>query len=236
MVTEIKNSLYYFSRYTVKTVLTFWGIYIGFITLFFVLSVTTDGTIEFTGVNTLPATIFMVIFGIMFFKDVFPYNIKLGISRTPFSIAVLIFSVMLTTVMTGIAQLFLVFVNWITEKFNIDNFAFVGLNTQIANFTDHNTLIYEYLVNLTLFLLALLIAVILFRLGFKYGMLVLIILPLSLFIRSVAYTFVNWLSYLAIFHNNYHPGFFLIPIIGFSLLFWFVVRNASVVDQISHKG
>ncbi|WP_017473466.1 hypothetical protein [Amphibacillus jilinensis] len=237
MNNQIKNCLYYFYRFSIKTVIHFWLIYLGFISLFMILAIVTDGSVEFMGVNALPSFIFMVIFAMIFFKDVFPYIIKLGISRKFYIVSTFIFSVLLATFMIFLNLIFLHFINWIIDIFKIENFTFTGLNMgELTDVSSFDILIFEWLLHFTLFMLFLLIGAILFRFGMKYGMLMIFILPLSLFIRPIADIVGEIMPYFGIFHYDYTPFAFLPLIAIVVLLFGLTVQKASIVDQISHKS
>ncbi|MBM7542970.1 hypothetical protein [Amphibacillus cookii] len=237
MNNQIKNCLYYFYKFSFKTIIHFWLIYLGFIALFIGLAIMTDGSVEFMGVNALPSTIFMAIFGLIFFKDVFPYIVKFGVSRKFFIASTVIFSVLLTTMMISLNFIFLHFINWIIDIFKIENFTFTGLNMgELTDVSPFDILIFEWLLHFTLFILFILIGAILFRFGMKYGMLMIIILPLSLFIRPIANKVGELMPYFGIFHYDYTPFAFLPLIAAVVLLFGVTVQKASIVDQISHKS
>ncbi len=202
-----------------------------------ILAIVTDGSVEFMGVNALPSFIFMVIFAMIFFKDVFPYIIKLGISRKFYIVSTFIFSVLLATFMIFLNLIFLHFINWIIDIFKIENFTFTGLNMgELTDVSSFDILIFEWLLHFTLFMLFLLIGAILFRFGMKYGMLMIFILPLSLFIRPIADIVGEIMPYFGIFHYDYTPFAFLPLIAIVVLLFGLTVQKASIVDQISHKS
>lgn len=237
MISEIKKSLYYLYKLSFRTVLIFWLVYLGIMGLFMILAVTAGGGIEFFGVNSLPSLIFMCIHGVIFFKDGFPFVIKYGVSRQGFLSTLFVFSIILSSIMTGLSYLFVRLINWIVELFSIENFDFVALDMgEYVTLTDHNPIFFEWLLHLSLFILFMFVASVLYRFGLKIGGLLLIIFPISMFIRPIAEKVLDLLTYFALFHDNYTPLSFLILIVGLSLLLWFSVKKASVVDQISFKA
>ncbi|SDB93783.1 ABC-2 type transport system permease protein [Pelagirhabdus alkalitolerans] len=237
MDSELKSTLYYFYKYSYKTVMIFWLVYFGFIALFMTLALTTQGTVEFQGVNTLPSTIFMIIFGMLCIKDVFPFVIKFGVSRQKFTLATLVYALMLSTFMLVANHGFFIVTDNLIDVLNINNFNFVSFNAdQYAPLINGNEYLFEWLMYLTFFLFFSLISALFYRLGMKWGLVVLSILPLSMLIQPVGTQILEYLSYLSLFHANYQPIYFLIPISLIVALLGLVIQKMSVIDQVSYKG
>lgn len=234
MLAEIKHNLFYFYKLSIRTVLTFWVIYLGFVLLFMLLTIFTGGEIEFLGVNSMPVFIFMGIYGFLFLKESFPRVIRLGVTRKSYVFSALLFSVLLSIVMTILSNLSLVSINLISETLQIDGFVFAGMaqSLELDNIiiSTISLLVYEGLLYLLIFLSFTLVAAVLFRFGLKLGGLLLIIIPASLFIKPVAKLAQDLIVYIAIFHENYFAPAFIAPYLVISLLFLLTVRKSSVVD------
>lgn len=236
MRTQIKNTLYYFYKYSKKPVTLFWSIYLIILMLFFILTSTPEGFIVFEGVASFPSLIFMIFFPIFMFKSVYPHVIKLGITRKAFSISISIYALALSILMTTLDYAYLKIVNFIIDTLEIENFVFTGLASgELPAQSYGNPLINLWLLSLTAFLLFTLIGAIFYRFGMTWGIIIIMIFPLSLFFRPIGEKIIDVARYLFIFDESYTPLSFLILIAMLTLGIWLVVRRSSIIDQITNK-
>lgn len=236
MITEIKHSLYFFYKLSSRPILSFWLIYLGIITLLGVLAWTAPGSVEFQGANTLPSIIFCGIYAFTFYKTSFSFVIKHGITRNGFIVSLLIFSVLLSVTMTTISNIFFHVINWTVNTLSIEDFNFAALDFSEFSISGAQIILFEGLVHLFVFLLFSLSAAILYRFGLKLGACILIILPASMFIRTVAEKAGDLATYLLLIHDNYMALNFLVPYSLIGVLMWYTARRTSVNNQLTFKS
>lgn len=237
MINQIKHTLQYFFRYSIKPVGMFWLIYFLFLTLMLILSIHDDIALSITGATSFPSMIFMIFFSLLTFKNVFPFVIKLGITRKAYMFATYIYSLLLSLFMIGFNYVYLYFFNLLVDLFSIEGFDFIGLNMdEFSDILIGNVYLFDLLTHLSLFLLFTFIGAFFYRFGVIYGVIFIAIFPLSMLIKSVSMKIVELLSYHVIFHENYTPVSFLIIILSCLILNWLIVHRASIVDQITKQN
>lgn len=237
MFNQIKHTLQYYYSYSIKPVITFWSLFFMFLLLSLLLSNFRDVTFHLTGITSLFSIIFMILFPIFTFKNVFPFVIKLGISRKAFVISTYIYSFTLSLIMTGLNYLYLYGFNLIADGFSIEGFNYIGLNMEgFVELMHGNVYLFDLLLHLTLFLFFTFLGSFFYRFGFVYGLILTFIFPLSMLIRSVGIKIVEALEYFFIFQETYTPLSFIITILISSALLWLVVNRASVIDQITKQN
>ncbi|HHU19208.1 MAG TPA: hypothetical protein GXZ58_03005 [Bacilli bacterium] len=236
MVTQIKQTLQYYYRYSFKPVGMFWLIYFFFLTLMLVLSLHDDIALSITGATSFPSMIFIIFFSLLTFKNVFPFVIKLGVSRKAYMLSTYIYGLLLSLFMVVLNYIYLYFFNLLVNVFSIEGFDYIGLNMgEFADILTGNAYLFDLLVHLSLFLLFTLIGGFFYRFGMIYGVILIAIFPLSMLIKSVGTKIIELLSYLAIFHENYTPLSFLIIILSCLIVNWLIVHRSSTVDQITKQ-
>lgn len=237
MANQIKQTLYYYYRYSIKPVRLFWSIFFLFLTLTLLLSTLEDFSFQFTGITSIISIIFMIFFPIFTFKNIFPFVIKLGVTRKAFIIATYFYSVILSLIMTAFNYIYLYFFNIIAEGLSVEGFDYVGLNMEgFVETLFGNIYLFDWLIHLTLFLLFTFIGAFFYRFGMVYGVIFIALFPLSMLIKSIGLKVIELLSYLNIFHENYTATSYLLMIIICVVLNWFIVQRASVVDQITKQN
>ncbi|MFC4388703.1 hypothetical protein ACFOZ1_12960 [Gracilibacillus marinus] len=236
MFTQIKFNLYYFLKYSYKTVLTFWLIFLGF--LLFFLCITTlfqSFEIEFVGVNTLPSLIFTAIFAVLFFKETFPAIIKFGSSRTSYLFAYVLYLILFTITMSIISNVFLFAMGYIIDFFHIDNFSYYGINIMDHQIATSQLILYESFLYMFFFLVFNIVAALLYKFGYKVSIVFLIIVSFPIFVRSFADELFHFFAQFIITEKEYSQfSFFILYIILIGIL-WLIVRNQSIIDKITNK-
>ena len=79
MTNELSAGLYYMYAYTKRVLSVFWIIILSILTLSFLINMTTKGFVQTE--MAFPVYIFSSIYGFTIVKSVFPYFIKMGITR-----------------------------------------------------------------------------------------------------------------------------------------------------------
>ena len=233
MTNQIKQTLYYYYRYSIKPIRLFWLIFFLFLSLTMLLSNLEDFGFQFTGITSIVSLIFMIFFPIFTFKNIFPFVIKLGITRKSFIVATYIYSIVLSLIMTAINYIFLYLFNLTT----VEGFEYIGLNMEMfEEYIFGNVYLFDWLLHLTLFLLFTFIGAFFYRFGMVYGVILCALLPLSMLIKSIGLKIIELLRHLNIFHEDYTATSYLLIIIICVVLNWFIVQRASVVDQITKQN
>lgn len=237
MTNQIKSTLQYFYRYSIRSVRQFWLIYFLVLVLMLLLSIPDSASFHLTGITSFPSLIFMIFFSLLSFKNIFPFVIKLGVTRKAYIISTYIYAVILSLLMTVLNYIYLYLFNFIADLFAIDGFDFTGLNMEgFIETTFGNVYLYDWLLHISLFLVFTFIGAFFYRFGLLYGSLLLAVFPLSLFIRDFGIKFIESLRYLSIFYEHYTPVVFFIIIIISIIVNWFVVHKASVIDQVTNQN
>src|SRR5699024_7604052 len=96
LITQIKQTLQNNYRYSFKPIRTFWLIF--FLILSFSLAISTADNTSFhlTGIISFPSLVFIFFFSFFSFKNIFPFVIKLGISRKAYMLATYIYALLLS--------------------------------------------------------------------------------------------------------------------------------------------
>ncbi|PKR77169.1 hypothetical protein CEY16_10530 [Halalkalibacillus sediminis] len=235
MFHNVKANLYFMAKDTLNSIVIFWSIYLLFIAAFLLLaSYTPNSTIMMTTV--LPAVIFTVIFGIMLVKETFPYIIKLGSTRHTYFVSVLVYIILFAIVMTIISQTTTWGIMQLQQGLGVGNFEIFTFNGELEESLPLlSTLGYEMMIYSLILSSSLLIGMIFFRFGFLIGGLIFAVAIAMLFIEPILLNVGEFVINMNIFGPNYQPEY-LAYVIGVTLILsWMIIRNASIVDQISKK-
>ncbi|SER48404.1 hypothetical protein SAMN04487944_10534 [Gracilibacillus ureilyticus] len=237
MVQQIKFNMYYLLKSSWSTILIFWGIYTGFIALMFIMAFSFQSSdIEFIGFNTIPSMIFTTVFALLLFKETFPSIIKYGTTRLSYIFSMLVYVILYAVVMTVISNLLIVLIHRFGKVLNITNFQFYGLDTSFQSSVGKlDTMIYEGMLYILLFLVGFIISSLFFRFGYKVSAIFILVIAMPLFIRSYAEDLTDLLSYLIITTDQYTAFAFLLPFSILAVGIWLITRNASIVDKLSNK-
>lgn len=237
MVNQIKHTLQYLYRYSVKPISQFWLIFFLILSFSLVISTSDDTSFHLTGIISFPSLVFMFFFSFFAFKNIFPFVIKLGISRKAYVGATYIYGFLLSFLMTVLNYIYLYLFNFIADSFSIEGFDYTGLNMEgYVEHTFGNIYLFDWLLHLSIFLLITFIAAFFYRFGAIYGTLLIALFPLSLLIRSVGFKFIELLNYFAITDEKYTATSYLIIIVICLVLNWLVVHRASTLDQVTKQN
>lgn len=237
MVNQIKHTLQYLYRYSVKPISQFWLSFFLILSFSLLISISDETSFHLTGIISFPSLVFMFFFSFFAFKNIFPFVIKLGISRKAYILATYIYALLLSFLMTVLNYVYLYLFNFIADGFSIEGFDYTGLNMEgYVEHTFGNVYLFDWLLHLSIFLLITFIAAFYYRFGAILGTLLLALFPLSLLIRSIGFKFVELLNYFAITDEKYTTISYLIIIVICLVLNWFVVQRASTLDQITKQN
>ena len=237
MITQIKQTLQYYYSYSKKPILIFWLSYFSFLLLSLLLSLNDNITFQFYGITSIISIIFLIFYSFLTFKNVFPFVIKLGVSRKAFMLSTYIYGLVLSTLLVLINYIYLYLFNFLADLFSIEGFLFIGMNMpEYIEEIFGNVYLFDWLLHVSLFLLFTFIGAFFYRFGTTYGFLLIGVYVLSLFIRTIALKFVEIFNHLLVFDESYKPSIYLIVIAVCLVLNWFVVHRASTLDQITKQN
>ena len=232
MLKQIQLNLFYFYKTSIKSILSFWLIYIGVIALLLVITTFAGGSMEFVGFNIIPSFIFTIIFSIFFFKDTFPFVIKYGTNRHSYLLSFVLYTLLFAIGMTLLSQITTNLISWVIDLFEIDNFRFFGFHEGfVIPVTILEAAVFEALLYGSLFFLFNCITVIFFRFGYLLGAISIIPFVAMFFFPDILEKIVDIGKLFALGHDNYHVGAYFILYAIFSLIIWLLTRNASILDR-----
>ncbi|MFP7478199.1 hypothetical protein [Terribacillus saccharophilus] len=227
MMKQIQALLYFFAVDSRRTVTIFCSILLLSITILSVLAVS---VVDFMYITiTLPAYIFMVIFGFRTIQESLPFAIKRGITRKSYHTAVGVFILLISLVMiTFLLALQLLF-HAVYQAANITN---IQILRPISASTEMKSILYslplDFAFLLSFFAVGLLLGIVIYKFGFLGGAIlggiVLIGITITLASRERLVDLFTWMQDLALL-----PAFGLIcaiAIVSF-MISWVFIRTSS---------
>ncbi|PAD35586.1 hypothetical protein [Terribacillus saccharophilus] len=227
MMKQIQALLYFFVVDSRRTVTIFCSILLFSITILSILAFAVVDKMYIT--ITVPAYIFMIIFGFKTIQESLPFAIKRGITRKSYHTAVGIFILLISSVMVIFLVAVQLVFNAVIQAANITN---IQILRPIGASTDLKSILYslplDFAFLLSFFAAGLLLGIVVYKFGFLGGAIlggiVLIGVTITLASRERLIDLLTWMQDLAVL-----PAFGLICAIAIIsyIISWLFIRTSS---------
>ncbi|MFJ6414943.1 hypothetical protein ACIQLG_19365 [Terribacillus saccharophilus] len=227
MMKQIQALLYFFVVDSRRTVTIFCSILLFSITILSILAFAVVDKMYIT--ITVPAYIFMIIFGFKTIQESLPFAIKRGITRKSYHTAVGIFILLISSVMVIFLVAVQLVFNAVIQAANITNIQIlrpIGASTELKSILYSLPLDFAFL--LSFFAAGLLLGIVVYKFGFLGGAIlggiVLIGVTITLASRERLIDLLTWMQDLAVL-----PAFGLICAIAIIsyIISWLFIRTSS---------
>ncbi|PAE07275.1 hypothetical protein CHI12_12410 [Terribacillus saccharophilus] len=227
MMKQIQALLYFFVVDSRRTVTIFCSILLFSITILSILAFAVVDKMYIT--ITVPAYIFMIIFGFKTIQESLPFAIKRGITRKSYHTAVGIFILLISSVMVIFLVAVQLVFNAVIQAANITNIQIlrpIGASTELKSILYSLPLDFAFL--LSFFAAGLLLGIVVYKFGFLGGAIlggiVLIGVTITLASRERLIDLLTWMQNLAVL-----PAFGLICAIAIIsyIISWLFIRTSS---------
>ncbi|WP_175074249.1 hypothetical protein [Terribacillus sp. AE2B 122] len=227
MMKQIQALLYFFVVDSRRTVTIFCSILLFSITILSILAFAVADKMYIT--ITVPAYIFMIIFGFKTIQESLPFAIKRGITRKSYHTAVGIYILLISSVMVIFLVAVQLVFNAVIQAANITNIQIlrpIGASTELKSILYSLPLDFAFL--LSFFAAGLLLGIVVYKFGFLGGAIlggiVLIGVTITLASRERLIDLLSWMQDLAVL-----PAFGLICAIAIItyIISWLFIRTSS---------